>query len=484
VRFDLEPWCEFGTDELDEIVLSFAEPVDPARVMIDTIEFTDVPQDLTEGSPRCGIVGGGGGGMWRCEIDALAVVETSCNGEPTGSPATCDAGDVVTDPVAPPSAVVPGDAFDGWAVHTRPGMIFDLDSPTSEEVEFVLDRCVQACELEYANDPEVAANCAAADAFFTPSLLAADSHASYYQFPQAEIHGGGLFEGESLDCDLRTDCCEAFDEDLCAVRPLRVTEARQGLGRGEEWSYGTAGIITIESSYAEETVQGTLTGTLGGSLCQGGNASAPCPSYIGSATLELDEAVTLALQCDGQTITHELQSLSLSLAQPAFAIMSHEFEVWSAFPAHGMVFDAHTEVDGASFDTFLPSDHGVGFMFDAGWANIPAYGKFDVQLDVPCNGVLADVKASFDVIATSWLGAPPDGEITVAGAVACPTSVALTVDADDPDDDIASVRWKLDGVLLDAAVTAVEFTQSHELTAVLRDGRGATTTLHKHVECE
>ncbi|MFO0631450.1 MAG: hypothetical protein U0168_01230 [Nannocystaceae bacterium] len=32
---------------------------------------------------------------------------------------------------------------------------------------------------------------------------------------------------------------------------------------------------------------------------------------------------------------------------------------------------------------------------------------------------LADVKASFDVIATSWLGAPPDGEITVAHGPSC-----------------------------------------------------------------
>ena len=230
-------------------------------------------------------------------------------------------------------------------------------------------------------------------------------------------------------------------------------------------------------------MQGTLSGTLGGSLCPDGNDTAPCPMYIGSATAELDAPVTLTLACNGQNVDYELESLDLSLAQPAFGIMSHDFDTWSAMPEGGLVFDAHTVVEGLSFDTVLPIEHGVGFMFEAGWATIPAYGKFEVTLDVPCNGILAEVSATFDVVASSWLGSPPEAEITVPSTVACPSTVSLTVDTDDAEADIASVRWRVDGVPLDDALTSIPFTQAHELAAIVRDARGATTTVRKSVAC-
>ncbi len=343
---------------------------------------------------------------------------------------------------------------------------------------------MSACQLEYAHNPDVSANCDSPAAFVDPIFSGTDAMPSLHRFPEAEVQGGGLFEGESLDCDLRLDCCEVFDEDLCANRPARVTEARQGLGRGQEWFYGTDGIITIDSELASAPVQGTLSGTLGGSLCPGGNDTAPCPIYIGSATASLDEPVTLALDCDGQSVEYALLALELSLAQPAFGIMSHAFDVWSAMPQGGLVFDAHTVVDGSRFDTALPTQHGVGFMFEAGWANIPAYGKFEVTLDVPCNGIVAEVAATFDIIATAWLGSPPEVEITVPATVGCPDDVALTLDVDDAESDVTSVRWRVDGVLLDDALTSVPFTQSHELTAIVRDSRGATTTARKQVDCE
>ncbi|MBK8238363.1 MAG: hypothetical protein IPK74_22765 [Deltaproteobacteria bacterium] len=122
-------------------------------------------------------------------------------------------------------------------------------------------------------------------------------------------------------------------------------------------------------------------------------------------------------------------------------------------------------------------------MFEAGWANIPAYGKFEVTLDVPCNGILAEVSATFDVVASSWLGSPPEAEITVPSTVTCPSTVSLTLDTDDAEADVASVRWRVDGVLLDDALTSIAFTQAHELTAIVRDARGATTTVRKSIAC-
>lgn len=481
VRFNVGEWCEFGTDEIDRIVLTFDEPVDPARVIIDTIEFTDYPLDEVDNLPVCGVVGEGG--MWACEVDALAVSETSCSSEPTGSPVACDSGDIETNPVDPPVAAVPGDTFPGWAVHTRPGMVFDVLDPSAGELAFVRERCVEACELEYADRPEIAADCADPDAFFEPTLITQDSHASHFQIPETMVNGGGAFDGESLDCDLRTDCCEAFDEDLCPTRPLRVTEARQGLERGEEWHYGVEGVLIIDSPSMEEPVMGDIVGSMGGSLCSGGNASAPCPIYIGSAEVELVDPLTIALQCGAQTVTHELEDLDLTLAQPAFGIQSHAYPVWSAFPDASLVFDAHTVVDGLTFDTFLPSEECTSMLFNAGWASVPLYGQFSVTIDVPCGGDLVEVEAWFGLTATSWQGSPPSGMITVPNSVSCPSTQALSVTASDAENDIVSVRWQVDGVLLEEGTSTMAFTQPHTVTAILRDTRGATQTLTKFVDC-
>ncbi|MBX7082991.1 MAG: hypothetical protein K1X88_27545 [Nannocystaceae bacterium] len=476
VRFPLAPLClGVGATEATHLVLRFSDSDAVNRVLIDSIELTSSPLD---DNAVCGTLQAG----WYCQVDELDLAEVACAGEPTPN---CDAGDTTSTPLQAPLVEPEGDdAFHGWWVQTPPGAVLDPESPTAQELALVRQRCVSACELEYANNPDVIVDCDAPAAFIDPVFAGGDARPSNHRFPASQVQGGGLFEGESLDCDLRTDCCEVFDEELCANRPARVTEARQGLGRGQEWSYGTDGIITLDSEFAAAPVQGTLSGTLGGSLCPGGNDSAPCPIYIGSATALLDEPVTLGLSCNGQSVEYELQTLDLALAQPAFGIMSHEFDVWSAMPQGGLVFDAHTVVDGLAFDTALPTQHGVGFMFEAGWANIPAYGKFEVTLDVPCNGILAEVSATFDVIATSWLGSPPEAEITVPATVACPDDIALAIDVDDAESDVASVRWRVDGVLLDDALTSVPFTRSHALTAIVRDSRGATTTVRKQVDCE
>lgn len=477
IRFPLDQLCSgLGSEALaaNEIVLSFPARGEDSRVLVDTIELT---RGRLDEPAVCGTLAAG----WRCEVDELTVEETACSGEPTPA---CDGGDVTTTPLLAPLVDLPEeDPFRGWYVFTPRGSVVDPENPTETELARVRERCVSACELEYADDPHVAADCSAAGAFLESDFVTVDAHASRYQIPAEQVNGGGLFEEETLACDLRVDCCEQFDEDVCPQRLARVTEARQGLGHGEEWLYGMEGYITIDSDALAEPVVGTLVGTLGGSLCTAGNDEDPCPIYIGSATVELEDPVTVVLSCGGQPVTHVLESLELALAQPAFGIMSEEFEVWSAFPTGGLVFDAHTVVDDLEFDTFMPIEEGVGMMFDAGWAIVPAYAKFDVTLDVPCNGDIVEVESSFELIATSWLGSPPEAEITVASEVECPTSVALTVSTSDVENDVDSIRWLVDGVLIDSNVTTLPFTQAHDLTAIVRDGRGATTTVRKHVAC-
>jgi hypothetical protein len=71
----------------------------------------------------------------------------------------------------------------------------------------------------------------------------------------------------------------------------------------------------------------------------------------------------------------------------------------------------------------------------------------------------------------------------VPSTLTCPQTRALTGTASDADSDLASVRWLVDDVLLSASTTSMEFTQDHDLTAVVRDARGATRTVTKHVDC-
>ena len=45
------------------------------------------------------------------------------------------------------------------------------------------------------------------------------------------------------------------------------------------------------------------------------------------------------------------------------------------------------------------------------------------------------------------------------------------------------LRWIVDGVLLENSNPTIPFTQAHEITAVVRDARGATTTDTKLIAC-
>src|SRR5690606_22967326 len=67
--------------------------------------------------------------------------------------------------------------------------------------------------------------------------------------------------------------------------------------------------------------------------------------------------------------------------------------------------------------------------------------------------------------------------------VSCGVPVELEANAGDPDDDLASVLWLVDGVPMDDSVTHLTFTQTHELAAVATDERGGATTARKTVAC-
>jgi hypothetical protein len=81
-------------------------------------------------------------------------------------------------------------------------------------------------------------------------------------------------------------------------------------------------------------------------------------------------------------------------------------------------------------------------------------------------------------------GSPPWITIDVPPSVECPSTVDLDVSLGDTEEDYASKRWLVDGVLLPHDTEELEFTAGHELTVLLRDERGATASATKAVSCE
>jgi hypothetical protein len=71
----------------------------------------------------------------------------------------------------------------------------------------------------------------------------------------------------------------------------------------------------------------------------------------------------------------------------------------------------------------------------------------------------------------------------VPSQVACGSPRALSATISDPNNDIVSTRWLVDGTLLASTVSSVTFTGTHELSVRVRDVRGATTTAKKVVSC-
>jgi hypothetical protein len=114
---------------------------------------------------------------------------------------------------------------------------------------------------------------------------------------------------------------------------------------------------------------------------------------------------------------------------------------------------------------------------------VPRFSHFEIAIDLRCNGEIVSVSGWFGPVDDEIVGSPPTGvAITVPSTLTCPQTRALTGTASDADSDLASVRWKVDDVLLSASTTSTTFTQDHERTAMVTDSRGATRTVSKYVD--
>lgn len=155
------------------------------------------------------------------------------------------------------------------------------------------------------------------------------------------------------------------------------------------------------------------------------------------------------------------------------------------FPPRGVVVEATGIVDGFPIYSRAPIESPIFYQAGVGWILLQGTGGSYLEFEVPCNGEIADVKVAwgFEEVATNE--APPSVSITeLPSSVSCPDMLALLVSsAADPDNDIVSLRWIVDGILLEDPYPTIAFTQAHEVTAIVRDARGATTTDTKLITC-
>jgi hypothetical protein len=501
-RIPLALYCEqveFSLDDVRAFVLEFPDDGQSHVALVDSIELVRDPDgaapspayasmecDNPHIAPQCSTASAS---AWNCAADQLAATQTSCSGEPISG--ECDLIDLEENPVPLPEVDdLQNGTFDGWVVHIPKGWIRDPENPTPGELDSILDRCIAACELEYADDPFVTATCSDTNAFLEPTLRNRTDIGALVSIPNAHAHGAELFVGESVECDLRTDCSTAFDENLGPSRLRRPTPASEPLHRGEEWLLGVTGDMEAGSSYAVQSLfsdaSAAMGGTVGYSRCAPGNAPETCPFYLGSMELELLEPLVLDLECDSVLVSHELTELTIRLVQPAFGV-SEQGATYNAFTPGGLVLEAEGVVDEIPFSSRRPIEQPV--YLDAADGLLTVQGMLDgfvLEFEVPCNGLMADVAVGWSLVEDEVLEGPPTlGIAHLPATMTCPDDLPLTLQwASDPDSDYELLQWIVDGVLLDGEFPTLTMTESHEITAVLRDTRGATGSASTFVACE
>lgn len=438
-----------------------------------------------EGEPSEGIyvrVGPDDDQEYVCEAsELLAILERACTAEPhTG---LCDPADEVATELDVPMVALGAGGVPGFRVLVPAGTVEDHLNPTTDELAALEGLCAAACEQHIAGRPATSANCGDAGAFAAIELAAEHGERPLELVRADHLHGEDLFPPARLACDLASECHTAFDEDLASVGPGRVTPARDAIDVGVEWTLAIVGAMEAMSSHAVGTTSAAITGRIAYSLCNGGNATEPCPFYLGGLELELDDPLSLALVCDGETATHTLSSLSLSLAQPAFG-MAEEGTPWRAFPPGALVFEAEGVLDDVPFGSRRPNQEPLYLRATDGWSMVQGIDGAWLQFGVPCGEEVADVWVWWGYSSVDIEGEPPYAEITVPATVPCPSTVTLTASLSDDDGDFAHKQWFVDGVRIEHDTTELEFTEGHELRLVARDSRGATTTDVETVSCQ
>jgi len=291
--------------------------------------------------------------------------------------------------------------------------------------------------------------------------------------------------GQSLTCELDSTCCLAFDESLCAAVPDRTTPANDMLGVGQEYlvALGSASEVEIDTGYG--AYPSPLTGSAGYSFCKDGSSSSACPFYLGSFDALATYSISVPLVCDDATTTVQtISDLVVSLSQPAFGIAEGGATATSkGFPSGGLVLETSFDVGSEHVTARRPSAEDV--IVTASGISFVA-SNLSVELEVPCNSSKAAITVNLSASSPSTgaaLGVPPSVANTTAASGACNVSRALTATVSDANSDAGSVRWWVDGVLMAPSTSSMVISGPHTIEAVVRDGRGGSTTAKQVVSC-
>lgn len=481
VRIPMREFCdqgEFSPASLQALRVTFPDDALAHDAMIDSIEFTHDPLDPPDA--RCGRQMA----SWRCEAaGTLEILEASCDTEPTPS---CASGAQQTNPVPLPSVPSTGDdpGFVGWVVHTPSGWVADPSNPTAAEREVVRQLCTEACTLEWSDDPDIDTSaCHELGAFEAIAWQSVDGPGPVRRIPDSAQHGAGIFDGEQLTCALEGDCCEVFDEQICAARATRPTPASAPVARAEEYRAALGGPgsqITFTTPNDAQSMP--VAGTAGYAFCPEGDTGTTCPFYLGSLDVENTAPVTLADTCpDGTPLSVELSTLGLELVQPAFGIAS-AVSYEKAMPRGSLHVFAEFVVNGRRYGIRAVNGEEVVSMTATRLQGLEVDGA-TVRFDVPCGLGTLPVTASIDLDTAELLDHPPSLTIDTPDELTCPGTLLLDATVSDPELDLHSVRWYVDDVLLAPDLLSLPMTQPHTLRAVARDARGATTTATKTIAC-
>lgn len=463
----------FTPEALTSLEVQLPAANGPGEIILDTIELVREPNAfMSSYTVRSGTFG--------CEAaEDLVVTLTTCTEEPQSG--LCPTLAIVDTPLDPPE--VPsewGGPFDGFVVH---GWAEDVEDPTDAELDEIAASCVVACEQYYADDPHVSATCSASGAFETPTLLSETSTPSIPRIPTEHEDGDGIwYEPHALTCNLESDCCDAFAEDVCRAAPSRPTPAQLPLGTGQKWLIELEGTLTVMSLDDEDPQSVSVVGSMGSSTCTEGNAEDPCPFYLGSLHIEQVQSLGVEIDCDGTPIELPLDALEVDLVQPAMGI-DIEGNYWKGFPPGALHLRTHLDVGPFAFEHVEANQEKVFVLTSGEWMSAGPANGVEFYFDVPCNGQREPMKAWFELMESTTIGTPPAASIDMPSSVTCGTTVDLDVDASDVENDIASIRWELDGVLLDGSLDEIEVNAPHQVRVVVRDARGATTVDAHVIDC-
>ena len=172
----------------------------------------------------------------------------------------------------------------------------------------------------------------------------------------------------------------------------------------------------------------------------------------------------------------------MKLSQPAFGIAEEGTDA-NGFPPGGLIFETAFAVGTQYITARRPS--GANAIVEANGATFNAEDLV-VTFQVPCNSSQASVTARFTAkspTTSGALGGPPVVTNTTATGGTCGASRTLSATVADPNSDAGAVRWRVDGVLMAPSTSTLVVNGVHTVEAVVRDGRGATTTAKKVVSC-